>query len=310
MRVLFLFLDGVGLGGDDPLINPLAGAAMPNMRELLGNKPLTRSSLPVGGRLDTSRATLLALDTRLGVEGMPQSATGQSVLLTGINIPASIGEHYGPKPNPEIALYLQNGNLFSRLTASGFRAGLLNAYPPTYFAAIQSGKRIYSAIPLTVTHAGLPLLTKEDLAAGNALAVDFTAEGWHTHLALTDTPVLTPLQAGRRLGMLAKSYDLAFFEYWLSDYAGHRQDMPGALALLEIFDVMLGGLLESWVDSEGLILITSDHGNMEDLTTRRHTLNPVPGLIIGDRVLRDNFAQGLFDLTGITPAIWRLITQE
>ena len=35
MSILFMFLDGVGLGANDPLTNPFAGAEMPNLQKLL-----------------------------------------------------------------------------------------------------------------------------------------------------------------------------------------------------------------------------------------------------------------------------------
>ena len=176
MQILFLFLDGVGLGADDPAINPLVRANMPRLRALLGGQPLIASAAPFDGE----RATLLALDASLGVEGLPQSATGQAVLLTGINIPKEIGHHYGPKPNPEVAAYLKNGNtLFSWLRADGKSAALLNAYPPRYFHSIESGHRLYSSVPLALTSAGFPLFTKDDLYTSRALAADFTGEWGH-----------------------------------------------------------------------------------------------------------------------------------
>jgi bisphosphoglycerate-independent phosphoglycerate mutase (AlkP superfamily) len=147
----------------------------------------------------------------------------------------------------------------------------------------------------------------EDLQEGQALSADFTAQGWREHLQLPETPVLTPEQAGERMATLMKDYDLAIFEYWLSDYAGHHQDMQAAQSLLETFDQVLSGLLEAWDDGQGLILITSDHGNMEDLGTRRHTANPVPGLIIGDPIIRQNFASDLIDIIGVSPAILNII---
>nr|NIV37810.1 peptidase [Anaerolineae bacterium] len=94
-RVLFLFFDGVGLGTGDPGRNPLAAADLPNMQDLLEGKRLLASAAPFHG----SRASLFSLDACLGVEGTPQSATGQATLLTGKNVPAEIGAHYGPKPN-------------------------------------------------------------------------------------------------------------------------------------------------------------------------------------------------------------------
>ncbi len=303
MRVLFLFLDGVGLGADDPKINPFVNAEMPNLRSLLGGKPLTRSASP----WHSERASLVSLDATLGVQGLPQSATGQAVLLTGLNIAASLGYHYGPKPNPEIAQTLKSETLFSKAVQNGKKAALLNSYPPRYFHGIQSGKRIYSSIPLAVIHAGLPLFNREDLFDGRALAADFTGRGWRTMLHIEDAPVMDEFSAGRKLAGLAQDYDFALFEYWASDYAGHKQDMAPAIDLLESFDNVLGGLVTAWEDEAGLILISSDHGNLEDLSTRRHTYSPVPALIIGNKAARAGFASSLVDITGIAPAIWKKI---
>ena len=309
MRVLFLFLDGVGLGPDDPNTNPLAQAAMPNLSRLLNGQRLVAGITP----LVTDRATVVALDACLGVSGAPQSATGQATLLTGRNVPAEIGYHYGPKPNPAVAAFLRSpngahgGNLFQTLQTAGKRGSLLNAYPETYFTAIESGRRLYSAIPLAMVSAGIALKTTDDLREGYALSADFTGQGWRERLSLADTPLLTPSQAGARLAELAAGYDLAFFEYWLSDYAGHGQDMPAALNLLATFDQVLGGLLDAWDDEAGLILITSDHGNLEDLSVRGHTTNPVPALVIGAAELRRRFVADLCDLTDVTPSILRLL---
>ncbi|MCH8808184.1 MAG: hypothetical protein IH986_19140, partial [Planctomycetes bacterium] len=83
------------------------------------------------------RATLLAVDAQMGVEGAPQSATGQAALLTGENVPELVGEHYGPKPNPAVAEIVRRDNLFKKVLARGGSAALLNGYPPRYFEAIK-----------------------------------------------------------------------------------------------------------------------------------------------------------------------------
>jgi hypothetical protein len=301
MRVLFIFLDGIGLGKNDPETNPFATAKMPNLNKLLDGRSLLKDAAPFHGE----HATLLAVDPAVGVSGLPQSATGQAILMTGINIPAELGYHYGPKPNPAVAAYLKEATLFSRFTKEGKKAALLNAYPSRYFQGIDSGKRLYSSIPLSVISAGLPLFRHDDLFAGRALSADFTGEGWRTMLGYIDSPVMDAPQAGRRLGTLAKKYDFALFEYWASDYAGHKQEMDNAIKLMETFDGVLGGLTETWDD--GLILVTSDHGNMEDLSTRKHTDADVPALVIGDKTARDEFTRGMKDLTHIAPAIWRTV---
>lgn len=306
MRLLFFFLDGVGLGAEDPQINPFALAAMPTLQALLEGRRLVLDSVSEGP-LETGRATLLALDACLGVAGVPQSASGQAALLTGVNVPAAIGYHYGPKPNAAVARFLRNGTLFGSARRGGLRAALLNAYPPSYFAAIQSGRRVYSAIPLAAISAGLALKTRADLMEGQALSADFTGAGWRERLGLPEIPLLSPREAGERMAELAGGLHFAFFEFWLSDYAGHSRDLLAARLLLETFDQALAGLLEAWDDRTGLILITSDHGNLEDLSTRRHTTNPVPALLIGAENRRRAFARSLRDLTDIAPAALELL---
>ena len=307
MHILFLFLDGVGLGTSDPAVNPFVQASMPNLTGLLDKRALTNGqTFPI----ESSRATLLSLDARMGVKGLPQSATGQAVLLTGRNIPAEIGYHYGPKPNPEVAAYLQAETLFHQVRSTGKQAALLSGYPPRYFEAIESGKRLFSAIPLAASKAGVSLHGPDDIASGLAIPADFTGHGWNQQPGFPKIPGREPAEAGKLLADLGMRYDFAFFEYWLSDYAGHGQDMPQAVRLLEVFDGVLGGLLDAWDDEQGLIVITSDHGNLEDLGTRRHTAHPVPGLLVGAPALRQRFLAGnpaLHDLTGIAPRILRML---
>lgn len=302
-RVLLLFMDGVGLGASDPTCNPFAACDMPALETLLGGRKLVIETAPHIGK----EATLLAIDPTLGLPGTPQSASGQAALLTGRNVPQEIGEHYGPKPNPPIRQILREGNIFSIVTHLGRKAALLNAYPPQYFEAIDRGHRLYSAIPLAVTAAGLPLMTAKDLQEGHALSVDFTGEGWAARPEFPPVPIYSPSDAGAKLAQLAAQYDLAWFDFWPSDYAGHRQDMNSAITLLETFDAVLSGILQTRESNQNLIVLTSDHGNLEDLSQRGHTRNPVPALLIGPAELRRRFVEDLENLTHIVPAICRTL---
>ncbi|OGO30859.1 MAG: hypothetical protein A2136_06310 [Chloroflexi bacterium RBG_16_54_11] len=320
MKLLFIFMDGVGLGRNDPQVNPFVRAQLPNLDGLLdGNKLVAngREPGPAYGRtaIHTRRASLLALDACLGVEGTPQSASGQATLLTGKNVPQTLGYHDGPKPNPIIMGILQQETLFSHMQVNGHRAILLNAFPPRYFKSIESGHRLPGAIAMAAKYAGMHLSTADDLQRGEAISADFTAQGWREQLGLQDAPLLSPLQAGVRLANLSNGTKLAFFEYWLSDVAGHQREMQPACELLETFDAVLGSLLNGWDDEAGLILLTSDHGNLEDLSTRRHTRNDVPLLLIGSLPNRERFIEELersrgsrakLDLTDVTPAILKL----
>jgi hypothetical protein len=305
-RLLFLFLDGVGLGEADPARNPLAAAHTPALQGMLGGKPLVAEAAP----FEDERASLLSIDPLLGVGGNPQSASGQAAILTGRNVPAEIGGHYGPKPNPAITAILEADNLFLRVIRAGRTAALLNAYPPAYFEAIHRRRRVYSAIPLAAAAAGLPLRTAEDLQAGRALSADFTGAGWVSRPGFPPAPVYSPSQAGRLLVDLSGEYDLTWFDYWLSDYAGHRANRDEAIALVETLDAVLGGLVGAWAARPELIVITSDHGNLEDLDARGHTRAPVPLLLIGPLALRRRFTPGLHDLTHIAPAVLRILLED
>ncbi len=297
-NILFIFLDGVGLGPPDAATNPMATAEIPVLTGLLGGRRLLAGT----PRLETERALFIPTDAGLGVAGLPQSATGQASILTGRNVPREIGKHWGPKPNAEVAAILRAGSLFSRLTERGLRAGLLNAYPQRYFDAIATGHRAYSAIPLAVTAAGLPLLTADDLRAGRALSADFTGEGWPE----PGVPVYSLAEAGRRLAELATSYHFAFYEHWITDYMGHRGTLDEGRAVLERLDAVLGGLLAVWDGANGLIVITADHGNLEDLSQRHHTPNLVPTLLIG--AARREIGNTLVDLSGFADPIERYLT--
>lgn len=301
-----LFVDGIGLGQDDGEINPLVAADMPALRALLNGRALTANAAPFEGET----ATLLAVDAAMGVPGTPQSASGQAALLTGKNVPKLIGEHYGPKPNPLITEIIEASNLFQEIVQRGGHAALLNAYPPQYFQSIESGRRLYSAIPLAARAAGIELMTAEDLQAGEAFSVDFTGEGWAAQSEFPPAPVYPPHQAGLRLAEVSSQYDLTWFDYWISDYAGHKREMDQALDLLASFDKVLEGLQEAWESRQDLFVLTSDHGNLEDLRVRGHTENPVPALLLGPRSLRRSFSRDLKDLTDFAPAVLRTIFSQ
>jgi len=280
-HVHVFFLDGVGMGIDSADSNPFVNARMPALEALLGPKWYLQ---PVNGSppaVSSTRATIVATDANLGVEGRPQSATGQASILTGINVPLAIGRHYGPKPDPEIAAIIRSGSIFHDVRRNGRSAALLTPYPQHYFDAVNSGRRLYSAIPLAVTDAGFALMTADDLRNGRAISPGFTGKAWSEHLGYDDIPLLTLAEAGAQIARVARDHDLSFFEHWPSDRAGHRGSLSEAVNHLEIVDSALGGLFDAWDDEAGLLIITSDHGNIEVKSTRKHSRNPVPTIVVG-----------------------------
>lgn len=301
-HILFLFLDGIGLGPDDPESNPFAVAHMPVLTELAGGRWLEGL-----GRSGNGIASFVPTDPRLGIAGRPQSATGQAAILTGRNVPAEIGEHYGPRPDARIRALLAHDNMFKQVVDRGGSAALVNAYPPGFFAAVNRGKRLLSSIQQAAREADVPLFGDDALRQGAAMSPDWTGEGWRNELGYEDTPVYTPREAGRHLGGLAQSRTFSFFSNWITDVLGHRGPFEQAVAMLERFDGVMAGLLDVWSD-DGLIIVSSDHGNMEDISSRKHTENDVPTLLVGPGHQR--LAAELRTLADLTPLMLQALYGE
>lgn len=296
--VHIFFMDGVGLGGPDPAVNPFVTADLPILTQLLDRDDWY---LQGNGVIFSQRASLVPTDANLGVQGRPQSATGQATILTGRNVPQLVGEHYGPKPNAKVSSEIKQGTLFQEVVAAGGSAALLTPYPQGYFDAVDSGKRLYSAVPLSVVSAGLPLFGEQELRQGQAVSPDFTGQGWRDFLGYDDIPVLSLRDAGKRIAAIAQGYDLSFFEHWPSDRSGHRGPLEDAVGHLEMIDTVIGGMLETWDDTSGLLIITSDHGNIEEKDHRRHTRNPVPTILVGEQ--HADLALNIHDLADIAGVV-------
>lgn len=303
-HVHIFFMDGVGLGSSDPEVNPFVTADMPNMRRFLGEKWYLQGN----GQIITEQATLVPTDPNLNMPRTPQSATGQATILTGRNVPQLIGEHYGPKPNQAVREVLAAGTLFSEVVQSGGKAALISPYPQGYFDAIDSGKRVYSSVPQAAVYAGLPLMTAVDLRDGRAVSPGFTGQGWHDYLGYKDIPLLTLAEAGQQIARIARDYQFTFFEHWPSDRVGHRGTLADAARHLEMIDGALGGLIEAWDVEHGLLIITSDHGNIEEKDQRQHTRNPVPTILVGQN--HAELARQISDLTDIAKIVRQVLQLE
>ncbi|MBN1427105.1 MAG: hypothetical protein JXB07_01890 [Anaerolineae bacterium] len=304
MRLLFIFLDGVGLGENDPVHNPFATANLPTLAGFTDGRRWLRG-LP---RIESQTGVFIPTDACLGVDGKPQSATGQATILTGINVPERLGRHYGPRPNRQIAEIIEHDNVISTLKARGADIAFANAFPSTFFESVRRGKRLLSANQLALHTADVRFPDAEALRDGRALSVEFTGEGWRNRFGADGVPILTPFEAGQHLAQLAGQHTLTFFDHWLTDYVGHRGTLQEAVALLETLDGVMAGILDAWDRSEGLVVLTSDHGNIEETGLRGHTYNPIPTLIAGQSW--PIFADGLTDLTGITPGILRTLLRD
>jgi len=302
MRLLFIFFDGWGLGANDPATNPFVTAPMPTLRELFDGAMPTNDN----GNFNSAMTTLVPTDATLGVPGLPQSATGQTTIFTGINAPRAIGEHLGPYPNDALRQILAGDSLFKQLVAANRRVAFANAYPPIFFERLARNKARRSATAHAVHAAGVRYRTIDDLRAGNAVSVFVTNKLWRDYGA--DVPLITARDAGRNLARLARANDFTVFEYFLTDAAGHRGNPAFSAQVLDEVDQLLRGVLDEIDLRDTLIVTTSDHGNLEDTSAKAHTLNPVPTMLIGAG--REKIAPRIKSLTDLTPTLIHLLLEK
>jgi len=111
-------------------------------------------------------------------------------------------------------------------------------------------------------------------------------------------------QAGRILAGQARHYDFTLFEYFQSDKAGHSGDrgrIEAELVKLDAFLLAVLGEIEPDLRQGTLVVVTSDHGNLEDPTTPRHTTNPIPLLAWGRGA--EDFVRGVARLDEVAGAV-------
>lgn len=296
MAFYFIFWDGVGYGTKDPERNPFFTASLPTFRRLLGgNVPSLAFK-----RFTSDTVSLSPVNTTLRVPGLPQSGTGQTAIMTGLNASKFVGKHFGPHPYSTLIPVIKEKNLFVRLQEMGKSCFFANGYPQRYLDYILGPKGRVPAIALSYLSAGGRLNSHEQIKQRRAVSADIAGSRWQ-ELGHPDVLPTPPAEAGALFHQLGREYDLTFFEYFVTDHAGHSQEMPLAVDMLERMDGFLEGMLSSFDMEKDLLLMISDHGNIEDLSVKTHTMNPVPLIVIGRS--HPQFSSRIRDLTHITPAV-------
>lgn len=299
---LFLFLDGVGIGDENPEVNPFFSVSLPNLLEIFGGIPSKEKP-----SIRNGSASIQPSDALLGVEGLPQSGTGQTSLFTGVNAAKALGSHFGPYPHSEIRPILAEKNIFKVLKDLGADVYFANAFPKQFFEYIESGHRRLSATTMSCKMSGVPLCDADSLRSGEGLSADITAERWPKDLGYSDIKPIASADAGRLLALIAGRHDFTMFEYFLTDKAGHDMNKKMAETVLKNFDDLLGGIAENGLDRL-TVLISSDHGNVEDISIKTHTLNPSLTAVAGEHA--EYFEGKLNSICDVTPRIVGLFKER
>ena len=280
-RALLVFVDGFGWGPDDPSVNPVAAHA-PRLQAWL-------------------RAHGSPVDAALGVPGAPQSATGQTALLTGVNAPAAMGRHVESFPGPALQEIVREHNLLRALVRRGCRVTFANGY---YMD--ERTERMIRNRPSVTTVAAVSALDRvrgrAELLRGEAVSHDLTRARLRPRGY--EGPLITPADAAGHLVGIARDHDFTLFEYFMTDLAGHRGDAAERARVLGELDEFWAALRAFVREPRGLLLFASDHGNIEDPTVTTHTLNPVPYAAEGHRAAEAR--AGVQSLDGIAPALSNL----
>lgn len=302
MHILFLFVDGIGLGEDDPASNPFARIPLPSFERLAGGQRWA-GEVAVLTRPDH---VFRPIDATLGLEGLPQSGTGQASLFTGVNCARIAGRHYGPYPHSKTRPVLAQNNIFRQIETLRsdveHPAAFANAFPEQFFAYAKRTDR-WTVTTRCCLDSSVRIRTEQDLRDGLAVPADLVGSKWPGGVASGIMPG-SEREAARRLLHIASTHTLTLFEYYLTDKAGHKQSVTAAIHVLESLDALLGVLLEEMHTSETLLVLTSDHGNLEDLSTKTHTVNPVPFAAYGAGAGTLGTVRGIED---VTPALLALL---
>lgn len=296
MAFYFIFWDGVGYGKNDPESNPFLTAKLPVIRSLLdGNVPTRKFR-----KFTSENVSMTPVNTTLRVPGLPQSGTGQTAIMTGLNASKFVGKHFGPHPYSTLVPVIKERNLFQQLRSKGKSFSFANGYPQKYLDYLFGPKGRIPTIALSYLSAGGSLKTHEEIKRRTAVSADISGSRWH-ELGHPDVHPVPPDESGKLLADLAQGIDLIFFEYFVTDHAGHAQDMALSVEMLERMDGFLGGILATFNYDNDILLMISDHGNIEDLSVKTHTMNPVPLIVIGKQ--HRHFSSRIKNLTHVTPAV-------
>lgn len=283
MKKLFvLFIDGIGLAppGEN---NPLS-ELFQRETDGFGLKPLEEPAF-------FSKSVLNPIDATLGLKGEPQSATGQTSIFTGVNASKVLGYHLPAFPNEALVEIILEKSIMKTLRERGVSVTSANMYSQKFFEdRDRSEKNRFPVSTLTIKASQAKFRMLEHYRAGKAVFADITNElirkrGY-------DINLISPEEAGERILSIMEDFQFVFFEYFMTDHFGHKRKTAELKNCVSILNGFAGTVVDGLKPENDAVLIISDHGNAEDMSTGGHTRNHVPGLLIGgDSEIRKRFAR-------------------
>lgn len=294
-----IFIDGVGIGEKDLEFNPFFKFGFKIFDEIIKETPHKQNQY-----LEKDGIYIFPTDARLGVEGLPQSGTGQVSIFCGMNAPQFVGKHFGPFPYSTTIPIIKEKNIFKAYKDLGKSAYFVNAYPKVFFDYLNSGKTRLSTTSLCCRLTEMKLNSVKELRQNKALTAEITNERWNRKLKY-QLKIISPETAARRLLRIAGKHDFTLYEFFHTDHLGHGRIAEEFESIYNNLDRFLFTIL-SELKQELTLIICSDHGNFEDLSVKTHTMNPALTVAAGKNAKQ--FSDSIKDLTDIKPSIIKYCT--
>ena len=295
-----IFIDGVGIGEQDYEYNPFFKYEFKIFNKIFKETPHKQNQY-----IEKDGMYIFPSDARLGVEGLPQSGTGQVSIFCGMNAPQFVGKHFGPFPYSTTIPIIKEQNIFKTYKDMGRSAYFVNAYPKVFFDYLKSGKTRLSTTSLSCRLSGIKLNSVSDLRQAKALTAEITNERWNRKLKY-QLKVISPETAARRLLRIACKHDFTLYEFFHTDHLGHGRITEEFESIYNNLDRFLFTILSELNKDEITLVVCSDHGNFEDLSVKTHTMNPALTITAGKKARE--LAESIKDLTEIKPSIIKYCT--
>jgi len=307
-RLIFIFIDGCGMGRAD--------AGNPFFLANSLNLPFWRGAMALADGTPVE-----AIDATLGIPGAPQSASGQTALFCGVKAAGLAHRHRNGYPDRHLRQVIMKGNILSRLAEKKVTARYLNAYPRheelftaehvriepdgrLWFSPAfpERFKRMISVTSCMLLASGQPPFGAADILAENAIYQDYSNRQL-VEMGLS-LPEFSPQKAAAIIHGASKRFDFLLYEYFQTDLYAHRRPLTECVGLIRDFDALIGTLLSRLDPKRDTLVLTSDHGNLEDFHLRGHSRNPVPFLAWGRHGAR--LRKMVRSLSDVTPSLLEL----
>ncbi len=112
-----------------------------------------------------------------------------------------------------------------------------------------------------------------------------------------------------------RRHDIVICNFANADMVGHTGSLEATIAAVEALDLCLGRIMKALLAANGTAILTSDHGNAEQMWDDElhaphtaHTANPVPVILCGEPFVGSRLRDGT--LRDVAPTMLRLLGVE